>query len=74
VVAAAVVEVQVGVDDHLDAGEIDVLLAQRPQAGIEVGRRRVRLRDAGCDVCPGAFRRAVFQATPMAGRNRARRH
>ena len=29
VVAAAVVEVQVGVDDDVDAGEVEVLLAQR---------------------------------------------
>src|SRR5918996_1251033 len=47
VVAAAVVEVQVCVDDDVDAGEIEVVLAQRPEAGIEVGRRRVQLRYAG---------------------------
>src|SRR5215207_11676480 len=34
VVAAAVVEVQVCVDDDVDAGEIEVLLAQWPEAGI----------------------------------------
>ena len=49
VVAAAVVEVQVCVDDDVHAGEIEVLLAQWPQAGIEVGRRRVQLRHAGVD-------------------------
>jgi hypothetical protein len=49
VVAAAVVEVQVCVDDDVDAGEIEVLLAQRDEAGIEVGHRRVRLRHAGVD-------------------------
>src|SRR5262245_55716580 len=49
VVAAAVVEVQVRVDDDVDAGEVEVLLAQRAQSGIEVGRRRVQLRDAGVD-------------------------
>ena len=49
VVAAAVVEVQVRVDDDVDAGEIEVLLAQRPDAGIEVGRRGVQLLDAGVD-------------------------
>src|SRR5829696_5617089 len=43
VVAATVVEVQVRVDDDVDAGEIEVLLAQWPDAGIEVGRRRVQL-------------------------------
>jgi hypothetical protein len=40
VVAAAVVEVQVVVDDDVDAGEIEVLFAQWPQAGIEIGHRR----------------------------------
>src|SRR5919108_328439 len=49
VVAAAVVEVQVCVDDDVDAGEIEVLLAQWPEAGIEVGHRRVQLRYAGVD-------------------------
>ena len=47
VVAAAVVEAQV--DDDVDAGEIEVLLAQRPEVGIEVGPRRVQLRHAGVD-------------------------
>jgi hypothetical protein len=52
VVAAAVVEVQVGVDDDVDAGEVEVLLAQRTEAGIEVGHRRVQLRHAGVDQHP----------------------
>src|SRR5215211_2178991 len=39
-VAAAVVEVQVRVDDDVDDGEIEVLLAQWPEAGIHVGHRR----------------------------------
>jgi hypothetical protein len=37
------------VDDDVDAGEVEVLLAQRPEAGIEVGHRRVQLRQAGVD-------------------------
>ena len=49
VVAAAVVEVQVRVDDDVDAGEVEVLLAQRTEAGIEVGDLRVQLRHAGVD-------------------------
>src|SRR3954453_6948658 len=49
VVAAAVVEVQVGVDDDVDAGQIEVLRAQWLKAGIEVGHRRVQLRHAGVD-------------------------
>src|SRR5436190_15633367 len=49
VVAAAVVEVQVCVDHDVDAGEIEVLLAQWTEAGIEVGHRRVELRHAGVD-------------------------
>src|ERR687897_2969834 len=36
VVAAAVVAVQMCVDDDVDAGEIEVLLAQWPEAGIQV--------------------------------------
>ena len=43
------VEVQVCVDDDVDPGEIEVLLAQWPEAGIEVGHRRVQLLDAGVD-------------------------
>jgi hypothetical protein len=39
VVAAAVVEVQVCVDDDVDAGEVEVLLAQWMESGIEVGPR-----------------------------------
>ena len=49
VVAAAVVEVQVCVDDDVDAGEVEVLLTQWTEAGIEVGHRRVQLRHAGVD-------------------------
>jgi hypothetical protein len=37
------------VDEDVDAGEVEVLLAQRTKAGIEVGRRRVQLRHAGVD-------------------------
>ena len=48
-VAAAVVEVQVCVDHDVDAGEIEVLLAQGTEARIEVGHRRVQLRHAGVD-------------------------
>src|SRR5207344_1140406 len=40
VVAAAVVEVQVCVDDDVDAGEVEVLLTQWTEAGVEVGHRR----------------------------------
>ena len=39
VVAAAVVGVQVCVDDDVDAGEVEVLRVQWKEAGIEVGRR-----------------------------------
>jgi hypothetical protein len=49
VVAAAVVGVQVCVDDDVDAGEVEVLLAQWTQARIEVGHQRVRLGHAGVD-------------------------
>ena len=50
VVAAAMVGVQVSVDDDVDAGEVEVLLAQRIEAGIEsVHHRRVQLRHAGVD-------------------------
>ena len=49
VVAAAVVGVQVGVDDDVDAGEIDVLLAQWPEARIHVGQQGVQLRHPGVD-------------------------
>ena len=43
------VEVQVGVDDDVDAGEVEVLLAQWAEAGIHVGHRRVQLRHPGVD-------------------------
>src|SRR4029453_10018837 len=49
VVAAAVVEVQVCVYDDVDVGEVEVLLAQWTEAGIEVGHRRGQLRHAGVD-------------------------
>jgi hypothetical protein len=49
VVAAAVVAVQMSVDNDVDAGEIEVLLAQRTEAWIHVGQRRVQLRHAGVD-------------------------
>ena len=49
VVAAAVVGVQVCVDDDIDAREVEVLLAQWLEAGIDVGHRRVQLRHAGVD-------------------------
>jgi hypothetical protein len=35
--------------DDVDAGEIEVLPARWPEAGIEVGHRRVQLRHAGVD-------------------------
>src|SRR4029453_17530106 len=43
-VAGAGVEVEVCVDDDVDAGEVEALLAQWTDAGIEVGHRRVQLR------------------------------
>ncbi len=43
------VEVQVRVDDDVDPGEIELLLAQGDEAGIHVGHRRVQLRHAGVD-------------------------
>ena len=52
VVAAAVVEVQVGADDDVDAVEIEVLLAQWLEAGIHVGHSRVQLGHAGIDEDP----------------------
>ena len=49
-VAAAVVEVQMRVDDEVDAGHVEVGLgAQGNQAGVHVGYRRVQLRQAGVD-------------------------
>jgi hypothetical protein len=41
--------VQVCVDDDVDAGEVEVLLTQWTEAGIEVSHRRVQLRHAGVD-------------------------
>jgi hypothetical protein len=52
VVAAAVVEVQMCVDDDVDAGEVEVLLAQWTEAGIEISHRRVQLRHARVDQHP----------------------
>jgi hypothetical protein len=49
VVAAAVVKVQVRVDDDVDAGEVERLLAQRDEAGVHVGHLRAQLRHAGVD-------------------------
>ena len=50
VVAAAMVAVQVGVYDDIDAGEVEVLLlVQWVKAGIHIGQRRVQLRHAGVD-------------------------
>ena len=43
------VEVQVRVDDDVDAAEVEVLLAQWKDAGIQVGHRRMQLRHAGVD-------------------------
>jgi hypothetical protein len=40
---------QVRVDDDVDAGEVEVLLAQRSEAGVHVGQQRVQLRHAGVD-------------------------
>jgi hypothetical protein len=49
-VAAALVEVQVGVDHDVDAGQAEVgLRTQRTRARIHVGHRRVQLRQAGVD-------------------------
>src|SRR5690349_5379204 len=48
-VAAAVIEMQMGVDDEVDAGEVEVLPVQWTYAGIEIGHRRVQLRHAGVD-------------------------
>ena len=48
-VAAAVVEVQMGVDHDVDAGEVELLRAQGTQAGIEVGHERVQLGHARVD-------------------------
>ena len=42
------VEVEMGVDDDVDAGEIEVLLAQWAQTRIDVGHQRVKLSHARC--------------------------
>ena len=49
VVAAAVVEVQVRVDDDVDAGEVEGLVAQRDEARVHVGDLRAQLRHPGVD-------------------------
>jgi hypothetical protein len=49
VIAAAVVEVQVCVDDQVDAAEGEVSHAHWAEAGFEVGHCRVQLRQAGID-------------------------
>lgn len=49
VIATTVVEVQVCVDDDVNACEVKVLLAQRTEAGIKISHRRVQLRHAGVD-------------------------
>src|SRR5581483_3290634 len=49
VIAATVVKVQVCVDDDVNAGEVEALLAQWIEAGIHIGHRRVQLRHAGVD-------------------------
>ena len=49
VVAAAVVGVQMCVDDDVDTGEVEVLLAQWLKARIHIGHSRVQLRHAGVD-------------------------
>jgi hypothetical protein len=54
VVAAAVVEVQVRVDDDVDAGEVEGLLAEWDEAGVEVGHLRMQLRHAGVDQDSGS--------------------
>ena len=51
-IAPAVIEMQVGVDDEVDADQIEILDAQRTYAGIEVGHCRVQLRHTGVDQHP----------------------
>ena len=48
-VAAAVVEVQVCVDDDVDGGEVEGLIAEWNQPGIHVGHRRMQLGHTGVD-------------------------
>ena len=43
------VEVQVCVDDDVDACKVKILLTQRTEAVVEVGHRRAQLRHAGID-------------------------
>src|SRR3712207_8595759 len=53
VVAAAVVGVQVRVDDDVDAGEIEVLLVQRPETGID--RKSTRLNSSNANISYAVF-------------------
>ncbi len=39
--------VQVRIDDHVDAGQVEVLLTERSEAGIHVGQQGVQLGHAG---------------------------
>ena len=47
------IEVQVRADDDVDACQVEGLLAQRDEARVEIGCRRVQLRHAGVDQHPG---------------------
>lgn len=49
VIASAVDEVQVGVDDDVDASDVVVLLVPRVEAGFHVGHRRMKPSDTGVD-------------------------
>jgi len=49
VVSTTVVEVQMCVDDDVNAGKVEVLLAQWTETGVHIGYRRVQLRHASID-------------------------
>ena len=49
------VEVQVRVDDDVDAGEVEGLLAQRNEPRVHVGDLRTQLRHAGVDQHAGIW-------------------
>jgi hypothetical protein len=68
VVAAAVVEVQVRVDDHVDAGKVERVLAQRNEARIHVGDLGTQLRHAGVDehTCVGVVDDVDVHRPPLA--------
>jgi hypothetical protein len=68
VVAAAVVKVQVRVDDDLDAGEVERMLAQRDQPRVHVGHLRAQLRHAGVDQHACTPVRPAPQQRAMPGR------